>query len=126
MLPLRVKSKRMAQTSDSISWIAKGGTSNSASRFCFVISEQEETKMLNQKLGHGCFVGNACHRPWDLGNMKGQNGPVITSRYKLSSEAFRKDGILKKVFRVKVASALLGHKEAEAWLEERGCALVRA
>ena len=74
-----------------------------------------------------CYKGNGCHRPWDLGrNVNTVGGVCITSKFKLSEDAIRKDGVLKKAFRIKIASALLGHKEAEAWLEERGCALVRA
>ena len=75
--------------------------------------------MLNQKLGHGNFVGNACHRPWDLGGVEGHSGVCVTSKYKLSEKAIRKDGALKKAYRVRIASALLGHKESEAWLEKR-------
>lgn len=82
--------------------------------------------MLNQRLGHGCFVGNACHRAWDLGHMRGQSGVCITSKYKLSEGAVRKDGVIKKAYRVRIASALLGHADSEAWLEKRGCMLVRA
>lgn len=82
--------------------------------------------MLNQKLGHGNFAGNACHRPWDLGKVEGHSGVCVTSKYKLSEGAVRKDGVIKKVYRVHIASALLGHADSEAWLEKRGCALVRA
>lgn len=82
--------------------------------------------MLNQKLGHGNFAGNACHRPWDLGNVSGRSGVCITSKYVLSEKAIRKDGALKKAYRVRIASALLGHADSEAWLEKRGCMLVRA
>lgn len=82
--------------------------------------------MLNKDLGFGRYAGNACHRAWDLGHMRGQSGVCITSKYVLSEKAIRKDGVLKKAYRVRIASALLGHKESEQWLEERGCALVRA
>lgn len=82
--------------------------------------------MLNQRLGHGCFAGTACHRPWDLGNVSGSSGVCITSKYTLSEKAIKKDGAIKKAFRVRIASALLGHEDSKRWLEERGCALVRA
>ena len=73
-----------------------------------------------------CYKGNGCHRPWDLGRTEGHSGVRITSKYVLSEKAIRKDGALKKAYRVHIASALLGHADSEAWLEKRGCALVRA
>lgn len=73
-----------------------------------------------------CYRGNGCHRPWDLGNVSGRSGVCITSKYTLSEKAIKKDGAIKKAYRVHIASALLGHKESEQWLAQRGCALVRA
>ena len=73
-----------------------------------------------------CYKGNGCHRPWDLGKVNGHSGVCVTSKYKLSEGAVRKDGVIKKAFRVRIASALLGHEDSKRWLEERGCALVRA
>lgn len=70
------------------------------------------------------YKGNGCHRAWDLGRRKDSIGGVcITSRFKLSEDAIRKDGVLKKAFRVHIASALLGHEDSERWLEERGCSI---
>ena len=70
------------------------------------------------------YKGNACHRAWDLGRNKSAIGGVcITSKYKLSEEAIRKDGVLKKAFRVRIASAILGHEDSKHWLEERGCSI---
>lgn len=71
-----------------------------------------------------CYKGNACHRSWDLGRRNETIGGVcITSRFKLSEKAVRKDGVLKKSFRVKIASAILGHEDSKRWLEERGCSI---
>ena len=71
-----------------------------------------------------CYKGNSCHRSWDLGRRNETVGGVcITSKFKLSEDAIRKDGVVKKAFRIKIASAILGHKEDARWLEERGCSI---